>query len=173
MATSRTALALRRRAFLRTGTVLVAAAGLSGCGFHLAAPLSYPFRSIAMVGFAPESPLAAELKRALAPQVQIKAVPAEAEVVLQALVDRRERSAAAMTAAGQVRELQLRLLATVRADTPAGRALMAPVALRLVRELTTNETAALAKGAEEAEIYREMQADVVAQLLRRLSALPL
>ena len=115
----------------------------------------------------------AVLQRALAGRVEVKAVPGEAEVVLQALVDRRERSAAATTAAGQVRELQLRLLATVRADTPGGRALMPPVALRLVRELSTTESATLAKAAEEAEIYREMQDDVVAQLLRRLAALPL
>jgi LPS-assembly lipoprotein len=160
---------MRRRILL---TTLAAAAATAGCGFRLAAPPSYPFRSIALVGFAPDSPLAAALQRALAGRVEIKPVPAEAEVVLQALVDRRERSAAATTAAGQVRELQLRLLATVRADTPAGRALMPPVALRLVRELSTTEAATLAKTAEEAEIFREMQDDVVAQLLRRLAALP-
>lgn len=157
----------------RRAALLLPLAGLSACGFRLAAPTRYPFRSIALVGFAPESPLAAALQRALAPQVQVKPVPAEAEVVLQALVDQRERSAAATTATGQVRELQLRLLATVRADTPGGHVLMAPVALRLVRELSTNETAALAKGEEETEIFREMQSDVVAQLLRRLAALPL
>lgn len=165
----------RRRTRRRTWLALAAlgpAALLAGCGFRLAAPARYPFRSIALVGFAPESPLAAALARALAPQVQVMAVPADAEVVLQALVDRRERSAAATTAAGQVRELQLRLLATVRADTPAGRPLMPPVALRLVRELGTTEAATLAKASEEAEIFRQMQADVVAQLLRRLSALP-
>ena len=161
---------MRRRHLL---TLLAAATVLTpGCGFRLAAPPSYPFRSIALVGFAPGSPLAADLQRALAGRVEVKAVPGEAEVVLQALVDRRERSAAATTAAGQVRELQLRLLATVRADTPGGRALMPPVALRLVRELSTTESATLAKAAEEAEVYREMQDDVVAQLLRRLAALP-
>lgn len=155
-----------------TLTVLGAALIGAGCGFRLAAPASYPFRRIALVGFAPDSPLAAELTRALAPQVQ-QVAPAQAEVVLRALLDRRERSAAATTAAGQLRELQLRLLATVRADTPDGRVLMAPVALRLVRELGTTEAATLAKQAEEADILREMQADVVAQLLRRLAALPL
>lgn len=160
---------MRRRLVL---TTLAAAAAAAGCGFRLAAPASYPFRSIALVGFAPDSPLAAALRRALAGRVEIKPVPADAEVVLQALVDRRERGAAATTAAGQVRELQLRLLATVRADTPTGRALMPPVALRLVRELSTTEAATLAKTAEEAEIFREMQDDVVAQLLRRLAALP-
>lgn len=160
---------MRRRLVL---TTLGAAAASAGCGFRLAAPPRYPFRSIALVGFAPDSPLAAALRRALAGRVEVKAVPADAEVVLQALVDRRERSAAATTAAGQVRELQLRLLATVRADTPAGQPLMPPVALRLVRELSTTEAATLAKTAEEAEIFREMQDDVVAQLLRRLAALP-
>jgi LPS-assembly lipoprotein len=161
----------RRRALLSLLTLLPlpVVSGLAGCGFRLVAPPTYRFRSIALVGFAADSPLAAELRRTLAPQVRIQAVPADAEVVLQALVDRRERSAAATTAAGQVRELQLRLLATVRADTPAGRPLMAPVALRLVRELSTTEAASLAKAAEEAEIFREMQSDVVAQLLRRLS----
>ncbi|MCP5269766.1 MAG: hypothetical protein H6932_00875 [Burkholderiaceae bacterium] len=163
---------MRRRHVLTTLAATAASALTAGCGFRLAAPPSYPFRSIALVGFAPGSPLAADLRRALAGRVEVKAVPAEAEVVLQALVDRRERSAAAATAAGQVRELQLRLLATVRADTPTGRPLLPPVALRLVRELSTTEAATLAKAAEEAEIFREMQDDVVAQLLRRLAALP-
>lgn len=162
----------RRTALLTTLAATAATALTAGCGFQLAAPLSYPFRRIALTGFAPDSPLAADLRRALARHVVIVPVPAEADVVLQALVDKRERSAAATTAAGQVRELQLRLLATVRADTPTGRALMPPVALRLVRELSTTESATLAKTAEEAEIFREMQDDVVAQLLRRLAALP-
>lgn len=159
---------VRRRTLLALGGATLAAAG---CGFRLVEPPHFGFRSIALVGFAPESPLRDALARALAGQVQVVASPAQADVVLQAQVDRRERSAVATTAAGQVRELQLRLLATVRADTPAGRALMPPVALRLVRELNTTETAALAKAAEEADLFREMQDDVVNQLLRRLAAL--
>ena len=92
-------------------------------------------------------------------------------MVLHALEDKRERSAVATTAAGQVREVQLRLKVTVRADTPAGRALMAPVEMHLKRDFSYGESAALAKEQEEAELYREMQSDVVAQLLRRLAAL--
>lgn len=150
--------------------LLASAAALAGCGFQLRQPLSYPFRSIALVGFAPRSPLETELRRALAGPVEILLAPRQAEVVLQALEDRRERSVAASTAAGQVREVQLRLHVTVRADTPAGKALMAPLEMRLTRDLSYTETAALAKELEEAELYREMQADVVSQLLRRLAA---
>jgi LPS-assembly lipoprotein len=145
---------------------------LAGCGFQLRQPLVYPFRTLALTGFAAHSPLETELRRALASSgVEILLAPRQAEVVLQALEDRRERSAVATTAAGQVREVQLRLDVTVRADTPAGRALMPAVQMRLKRDLSYSETASLAKQQEEAELYREMQSDVVAQLLRRLSAL--
>jgi LPS-assembly lipoprotein len=94
-------------------------------------------------------------------------------VVLQALADVREKSVVASTAAGQVREFQLRLRFAFRADTPAGRALIAPAELLLTRDLSYNETATLGKQMEEAELFREMQADVVAQVLRRLAAVRL
>jgi len=147
---------------------------LAGCGFQLRQPAAYDFRSLALAGFAPASPLAAQLRRALVDAgVEVRPTPADAQVVLTALEDRRERSVAASTAAGQVRELQLRLRVSVRADTPAGQVLMPPVALNLSRELGTTESATLAKRQEEAELYREMLADVVAQLLRRLAAVRL
>jgi LPS-assembly lipoprotein len=151
---------------------LLALPAFAGCGFQLRQPLSYPFRTIALTGFAPRSPLETELRRALVSGgVEILLAPRQAQVVLQALEDKRERSAVATTAAGQVREIQLRLNVTVRADTPAGRALMAPVEMKLKRDLGTTETATLAKEQEQEELFREMQADVVAQLLRRLAAL--
>ena len=70
-----------RRALLLAGAGSLA---LAGCGFQLrqAAPLS--FRSIALVGFAPRSPLADELKAALERQVTVEGNPAKAQLVLQA-----------------------------------------------------------------------------------------
>jgi LPS-assembly lipoprotein len=41
------------------------------------------------------------------------------------------------------------------------------------RDLTFAESAALAKEHEENELFRDMQADVVAQVMRRLSAIKL
>jgi LPS-assembly lipoprotein len=100
----------------------------------------------------------------------VLATPAGADVVLQALEDARERSVVASTSAAQVRELQLRLRFVFRADTPAGRELIPRVELLLARDLSYRETAALAKEQEEAELFREMQVDMVLQLLRRLAA---
>lgn len=154
-------------------TALTAAAGallLAGCGFQLRGPPRLPFASIALTGFAPRSPLAEEFKRQLARQVSVLDAPAKADVVLHAVDDARERSVVASTAAAQVRELQLRLKFNFRAHTPGGRELIPHAELLLTRDLSYSETQALAKEHEEAELFREMQADVVAQVLRRLAA---
>lgn len=155
----------------RTLLALPAAVLLAGCGFSRRQPPKLAFGSIALVGFAPRSPLAAELTRVLREQVQLQPAPERAEVVLEALEDVRERSIVASTAAAQVRELQLRLRFQFIARTPAGRLLIPRAELMVARDLSTTERAALAKAHEEAELYREMQSDVVQQVLRRLASI--
>ena len=148
----------------------LAAGGLTGCNFALRQPPKLGFSSIALTGFAPRSPLLHELQRQLAQQVRVLAAPAGADLVLRSLDDARERSVVASTPTAQVREMQLRLRFVFRADTPAGRELIPRVELLLARDLSYRETAALAKEQEEAELFREMQADIVLQVLRRLAA---
>ena len=170
----------RRGALAKLATLAALAASgglasitLAGCGFQRRAAPVLAFRRIALTGFAARSPLAAELQRSLADSVQIVAAPAQAEVVLQALTEQRDRSAVATTTAAQVRELEVRFRFRFRAHTPDGRELIAPVELLLLRNLSFTESAALAKEQEEAELFREMQSDVVAQVLRRLEAVRL
>lgn len=144
--------------------------GLGGCGFALRAEPELPFTRIALVGFAPRSPLAAELReRLLAREVQVLESPAQAEVVLRVLEDRREKSVVASTAAGQVRELQLRVRLVFRIENAAGRPLAEAAELLLQRDMSTSERYALAKQQEEAELYAAMQTDIVLQVLRRLA----
>jgi LPS-assembly lipoprotein len=153
-------------------TLLVAAAALAGgCGFELRRPARVSFRSIALTGFARRSPMADELKKTLQQQVQVLEAPDKAELVLQALDDVREKSVVASTAAAQVRELQLRLKFNFRVRTPGGRELIPRAELLVSRDLSYSESQALAKEHEEAELFREMQADVVAQVMRRLASL--
>lgn len=154
-------------------TALTAAAAsllLAGCGFQLRGPPRLPFGSIALTGFAPRSPLAQEFHRRLATQLRVLDAPDKADVVLQAIDDARQRSVVASTAAAQVRELRLRLKFNFRVHTPGGRELIPRAELLLTRDMSYSETLALAKEQEEAELFREMQADVVAQVLRRLAA---
>lgn len=149
----------------------LAPAVLAGCGFKLRGADTLAFRSIALVGFAPRSPLAQALKDALERSVVVESDPGKAELVLQALTDVRERAIVATTAAAQVREVQLRLKLRWRTQTPSGREVTAPAELALSRDMSYSESIALAKQYEEADLYREMQTDIVAQVLRRLAAI--
>ncbi len=160
----------RRRFLLGLAGAPLAAVALAGCGFKLRQPARVSFRSIALVGFARRSPLADELKRQLEQQVQVLDTPDKAEVVLQALDDAREKSVVASTAAAQVREVQLRLKFNFRVRTAGGRELIPRAELLVTRDMSYSETAALAKEAEEAELFRDLQSDVVAQVMRRLAS---
>lgn len=156
---------LRRTWLLALGLAAV----LPGCGFALRQTPTLPFRRIALTGFDARSPLAAELRERLAPQALVVDAPGQADVVLQALLDRRERSVVASTAVGQVRELQLRVRFEFQLSSPGGRMLIAPTELLLRRDMSYSETAALGKAQEEAELFAAMQADIVQQVLRRLA----
>ena len=147
-------------------------AACAGCGFELRRAPSLPFRSVALVGFAPASPIAQALRLQLAAsKVQVLEVPARAEAVVEALTDAREKSVVASTAAGQVREVQLRVKLRFRVATPSGQLLLAADELLLTRDMNYSESAALAKAQEEALLYRAMEDDIVAQVLRRLAAI--
>lgn len=156
-----------RRSFL-----LGAAAFASGCGFQLRQWPTLPFRTLAFVGFAPGSPLAATLKRELSlASVSVIDAPGRADAVLEALSDAREKTVAASTAAGQVRELQLRTRLRFRVATPQGRLLLAPVELLQTRDLSFRETDVLGKTQEERLLYAAMDDDIVTQVIERLAAL--
>lgn len=153
-----------------TGAAALLLGGLGGCGFHLRQPPKLPFQSIALTGFAKRSSLEQDFRRQLERQVTVLESPEKAELVLQALEDLRQKSVVASTSAAQVREVQLRLKFSFRVATPGGRELVPRAELLLLRDINYSETQALAKEAEEGELYREMQADVVVQVMRRLAA---
>jgi LPS-assembly lipoprotein len=146
---------------------------LGGCGFRLRQAPSMPFERIQLQGFRARSPLQEELRQALSGVASVVEAPSQAQLVLESVDDKRERSVVATTAAGQVREMQLRVRFVFRVSTPAGRELMPPRELLLSRDMSYNETNALAKEQEEAQLYRAMQSDIVQQVLRRLSAVRL
>ncbi len=150
---------------------VAATATLAGCGFQRRLPPTLRFGSIALVGFAPDSPLRAELARQLGAQVQVLDAPGRADVVLQALDDREDTTAVAQTAFAQVREVQLLRSFGFKATARDGTELVPPTQQQLVRNLTYSETAVLAKEAETREIYRAMNVDIAGQVLRRLAAL--
>lgn len=154
---------------------LAAAGLLAGCGFQLRQAPDFVFDSIA-IGAAPSSPLGNELRRTLAADGKVRVLPVgadlqQAAVILDLLQELREKVVVGLNASGQVREFQLRTRVRFKLRTPQGRELIADTELLQQRDISFNEAAVLAKEAEESLLYRDMQTDLVQQLMRRLAAL--
>jgi LPS-assembly lipoprotein len=156
----------------RTLLAGVAALALGGCGFQLRRAPELHFRTVQLIGFKPHSPLADELRSSInaSEGTQVVDTIALAEVQLEALADVRDKGVVASTAAGQVREVQVRARLNFRLRTPAGKVLIAPTEISLSRDMSYSESLALAKEQEEALLYRAMQTDIVSQVIRRLAA---
>ncbi|SDM05942.1 LPS-assembly lipoprotein [Oryzisolibacter propanilivorax] len=163
---------------MRKRTLLLAAATtlpLAACGFRLRGVPKFAFSSLHVQ--APEtSGLARELRRTLqgaGGAVAVLTEPAQlpqAQAVLEILAEQPERVVVGQSAAGQVRELQLRLRLRFRLRGQDGQEWIAPTELVQQRDVSYNETVALSKEGEEALLFRNMQTDLVQQLMRRLAA---
>lgn len=150
------------------------AAGLLGaCGFQLrgSRQTALPFKSI-YLGFAANSPLGTELRRYIqAGGTTVTKTPAEAEALLDVLSETREKVILSLNSQGRVREYTLYYRFSFRVRDQAGKILLAPTAITLKRDISFNESQVLSKETEEASLYRDMQSDLVQQILRRLAAL--
>lgn len=167
---------MQRRAFLALAgsSASLALISLNGCGFALRKAPDFAFTTV-YIGLPESSPLGVELRRSLQSTGKVKVITDarrinEAQVILDVLLDQREKVVLSLNTAGQVTEFQLRLRFRFRLRTPAGKELIAPTELALQRDISFNESAVLGKEAEEALLYRDMQSDVVQQLMRRLAA---
>ncbi len=161
-----------RRQILCTA-LLLPLGGLTGCGFQLRGAPDFAFDSIYVNGA--NSAFTNELKRNLRAQGTVQVVEElakrdTADVILDILADLREKTVVGVNATGQVREFQLRTRIRYRLRTPKGREITPDTELLLQRDISFNESAVLAKEAEEGQIYRDMQSDLVQQMLRRLAA---
>ena len=155
--------------------LLGAAATLAGCGFELRGPPVLAFQTIQLTGFTPRSPLAAELKTNIdaTPATRVVEAAKDAQVVLQALGEAREKVVVAQTASNQIREFELRSRFSFRVRSAGGKDLVPESEIVQKRALTYSETIALAKEQEEAYLYKTMLTDIVAQVLRRLASVHL
>lgn len=147
-----------------------AAALLAGCGFKLRQPAQLPFTRLAVSGFKPASAMADALRQSLPRSVSIVPMAKDAEVALVVLEERFDKTVAASTATGQVREFTLRVTLRFRFDKPDGSPLLAEQRLELTRDMSYSESSALAKQTEEAGLVRDMRMDLAQQLVQMMAA---
>ncbi len=163
---------LRRRSLLGTGSLALL---LAGCGFELRKPPSFAFQSI-YLAVPPMSQLGLELQRALAAYGGVSLVTDQrqverADLVFDLLQELREKVVLGRTSTGAVREYQLRIRLRFKVRNRQGIERIPDTELVQQRDISYSESFALAKETEEDLLYRNMQSDLVRQILRRLAAL--
>jgi len=135
--------------------------------------ISLPFKTI-YLNFPDNSPLGIELRRYIraSGSTQVVSDPKATEALLDPLSEKREESVLSLNSQGRIRELSLFYHFTFRVMDGAGKQLLEPTTIVLKRDMSFNEAAVLAKEGEKAMLYRDMQSDLVQQVLRRLAAIP-
>lgn len=154
------------------GSALAATVALlSGCGFHLRGPQALDFATV-HINVPEQSEFGAQLRRLIATTgtTRVEEDAARAEARLQILANDRGREILSLTGAGKVREYQLVQALRFQLLDRAGKALIPPTGLSARREYTFDDSQVLGKEQEEALLYRDMQNDLVQQLMRRLGA---
>jgi LPS-assembly lipoprotein len=152
--------------------VLLLALVLSACGFQLRGSYNLPWETLSVNGLPENNELYFQIRRNIESSSQTRLVtnPKEAQAILQVLRDTQHKSILSLSAKGLVREFQLTRTFSYRIVDAAGKEIVPPSQIILQREMTFDDQQIFAKEAEEVLIVREMQTDLVQQLLRRLAA---
>ncbi|MES2347253.1 MAG: LPS assembly lipoprotein LptE [Pseudomonadota bacterium] len=151
---------------------------LSACGFHLRGDgghYTLPFPTM-YVGLPESSPLAIDLKRNIRANggTAIVNSPKDADGVIEVISDpekTRTKSILSLNSNGRVRQYLLSYNIVFRVLDKQGKELLGNTQLLLTRPIDFNETQLLAKEQEEALLYKDMQTDLVQQMMRRIAAI--
>jgi LPS-assembly lipoprotein len=155
-----------RRAFVLGAAV---ATGLGGCGFQLRGQATYAFDSIYVN--APAYPVfAADLRRSLAGagSAQLAEVADKAQVIVDVVSIVDDKSVLSLSPGGRVQEYALAKVVVFRVRDRDGREWLKQDEIVVRRTYTYDDTERLAREIQEQRLLKDMQADAVLQIVRRL-----
>jgi LPS-assembly lipoprotein len=155
---------------LKTALITALVLFLAGCGFHLRGTADLPFDTVYVPNAT--SGIALDLARNLRAGSNVKLVDdaKQAEAILEFTGETRAKEILSLTGAGRVREFRLRYRVGFRVHDGKGNDYVPQSTLELTRDVTYNDADVLAKESEELLLYRDMQGDMVQQIMRRLSS---
>lgn len=159
------------------GMALLLTATLSACGFHLRGDgghYTLPFPTM-YIGLPESSPLAIDLKRNIRVNGSTTVVNTakDADGVVEVLSNpeaTKTKTILSLNSNGRVRQYLLQYTIVFRVLDRQGAELLGPTTISLSRPIDFNETQLLAKEQEEALLYKDMQTDLVQQMMRRMAA---
>jgi LPS-assembly lipoprotein len=155
---------------MRKLLVLAFCLALAGCGFQLRGTAVVPFETL----YLPNATggIALDLKRNIQAGTRAKVVnePKNAQAIMEFTEETRNKEILSLTGTGRVREFQLVYRVGFRVHDGKGGDYVPQSVINLTRDVTFNDAEILAKEAEEQLLFRDMQTDMVQQIMRRLAA---
>jgi LPS-assembly lipoprotein len=157
---------LSRAAFAGIAAALL----LSACGFQLRGEPAVGLKSL-FVSTSVPSTVATDIRRTLsAGSTKVVASSAESAAHLRILGESRDKNVHTITSTGRVYEFELRLVVRYDVLIPGRELPLVPQSEVETRRLITySETAPIAKEAEEQLLFKDMQAELAARILRQIS----
>ena len=162
---------MRATATLSRSLIVLLALLLAACGFQLRGAYTLPYESIYISG--PDYALiVASLKRSIRTSGATRLADSadEAEATFVPTGEVRDSVTLSYSSSGRVREKRLRYRYGYRVVNKKGGDLVLPGTVELTRDLTYADSDVLAKTQEEDLLWRDMENDLVLQLMRRLAA---
>lgn len=155
---------------MRLALAAAFALALAACGFQLRGTASLPFETLYVPGAT--GGIALDLKRSIQSGTATRVVDAAAgaQAQLQFTEETRSKEILSLSSAGRVREFRLVYRVGFRVTDGKGADFLPLSTVVLTRDVTYDDTVVLAKETEEQLLFREMQADMVQQILRRIAA---
>ena len=142
---------------------------LVACGFQLRGTADVPFNNLYLPG---TTGIALDLRRNIQAGTNARVVDdaKRADAIMQFTLESREKQILSLTGTGKVREYRLRYRVGFRVHDGKGGEYVPQSTITLTRDITFNDSDVLAKEAEEQLLFRDMQTDMVQQIMRRLAA---
>jgi LPS-assembly lipoprotein len=157
---------------LRPLLILLLAAIVAGCGFQLRGTQggNLPYKTM-FIALPETADVRIWLERHIRSTggTQVVGSARDAEVSFQQISDSRQKTILSVNAQGRVREYRLQLSYSFRVVNAKGQEIIAPNQISLSRDITYDDSSVLAKDLEEGLLWRDMNNDLVNQIMRRLS----
>jgi LPS-assembly lipoprotein len=158
---------------LRLTILFLFASLLSGCGFHLRGAVDLPanYQRMAIEGVSPYSELGQKLKRGLQANGVNVVEAAGAQVILKlSEVSYQRRLLSVSALSGKTAEYELHYSLKMSVRDRQGNVLVPEQPLQQLRDYVFDQGNVLATGNQEAQLRKDMERDLVDQILRRLQA---
>jgi len=169
--TSSTNYSGKRRECLGGGLALLAAGALSACGWRVRGKIDLPYKNLFLSGT-----MTPELRNNLEMYLRINDVnlvtkAQDAEVILEIITEQNARQVLSYNGAGQITAYRIISRIAFRVFNPDGIEVLPEADIFLTRDIDFNQANIQSFDLLVAEFVKNMQIDIVGQLMRRLASI--